>query len=378
VSENVGRHGLTNHLKKLLHLKKMMLLCNVNVHIWCPESFERAMGISIIDVAEKADVSRMTVTRVLRGEETVSDKTRVRVLRVMQELGYVPSPAARAMRSKDRLRGSGAQCFALIFGADTQLADGFFCDVARGAEQAASEHQLCPLQVHWQDTFNASWPRMQSVLSINGLCGAILVGQFMSEEVKAIQKHAERIVLVDGPAPTDVSAASVESDNLMGCHLAIQHLLKRGVRRLLVLTGPKEHYFSEAMMTAAEKFRRRFETVQIVKTDYTFTAAENVIAERYARGITYDGVFGNDEVCLGVLRKFADLTIRVPKEVRVIGFDDIPHASISYPRLSTVSIDKRQLGYESVITLVKLVRGDTKIEQMKKVIKARLIARETT
>lgn len=119
--------------------------------------------VSILDVAAKAGVSRMTVTRVLRSDSSVRPSTRARVMEAMQELGYVPSAAARALRSKDQVRGTGALCLALVFGSDTQVADGFFCDVARGAEQEAAANGLCLLQVHGQDTFTASWPRLQAV-----------------------------------------------------------------------------------------------------------------------------------------------------------------------------------------------------------------------
>src|SRR3989339_1516404 len=114
--------------------------------------------MSINEVAKKAAVSRMTVSRVMRGSPSVSVETSKRVLRVMKEVGYVPSLAARAMRSKDNLRASGSVCCALVFGADVKAADGFFCDVARAAEEEAASNGLCLLQSHWQDRFGASWP----------------------------------------------------------------------------------------------------------------------------------------------------------------------------------------------------------------------------
>ena len=111
--------------------------------------------MTIQDVAQKAGVSSMTVSRVICGEGSVSPATRKRVLSVMQELGYVPSTAARAMRSKDKLRANSILCFALIFGADVKTAESFFCDVVKGAEQEAAAHGLCLLQSHWQDSFEA-------------------------------------------------------------------------------------------------------------------------------------------------------------------------------------------------------------------------------
>jgi DNA-binding LacI/PurR family transcriptional regulator len=336
------------------------------------------MTVSIIHVANKANVSRMTVTRVMRGEDTVSPETRDRVLHAMQELGYVPSPAARAMRSKDKLRSQTSLCFALIFGSDTQLADGFFCDIARGAEEQASKFGICPLQVHWQNTFEASWSRMQSVFAIKGLCGAVLVGQFREEEVRAILQHTEHVVIVDGPAPANLPVASVESENYGGCRLALEHLYEKGSRRVLVLAGPRDHYFSKAMVLAAESLRERFEVLEIIHTDYTCAAGSGIVHDLRGKGKRFNGIFGNDELAVGALRALSDLKVPVPGLIRVIGFDDIPHGEFTVPRLTSISVDKKQLGREAVTSLVEMTRGQMGVDQVKKVIRAKLVVREST
>jgi DNA-binding LacI/PurR family transcriptional regulator len=295
----------------------------------------------------------------------------------MQELGYVPSPAARAMRSKDKLRAHTSLCFALIFGSDTQLADGFFCDVARGAEEEASKFGICPLQVHWQNTFEASWPRLQSVFAMEGLCGTVLVGQFQEVEVQAILKHTEHVVVVDGPAPANLAVASVESENYHGCRLALEHLLEKGSRRVLVLAGPEEHYFSQAMVSAADSLRGQFETVEIIHTDYTCGTGSRIIQELWSEGKRFDAIFGNDELAIGAMRALSDLKVKVPDEVRVIGFDDIPHGEFTVPRLTSINVDKKQLGREAVSALVEMTRGQVNVEQVKKVVRAKLIVRES-
>jgi DNA-binding LacI/PurR family transcriptional regulator len=335
------------------------------------------MSVSIIEVAKKAKVSRMTITRVMRGENTVSPKTRDRVLHVMSQLSYVPSPAARAMRSKDHLRQKTSLCFALIFGSDTQLADGFFCDVARGAEEEAARHGLCPLHVHWQETFDASWPRMQSVFAIQELCGAILVGQFNEKEIKAISKQTSPVVLVDGPAPANSSVAAVESDNFAGCRMALDRLKEKDCRRILVLSGPQDHYFTQSMVSAVEASRKHFAKVDIIHTNYTAEAGYQMVREIWLANKHYDGIFGNDELAIGAIRGLTDLHVSVPGEVRVIGFDDIPHDEFVIPRLSSISIDKKHLGREAVNTMVEMTRGQAEASQIKKVIRAKLVVRES-
>ncbi|MDD4869581.1 MAG: LacI family DNA-binding transcriptional regulator [Kiritimatiellae bacterium] len=335
--------------------------------------------MSIKEVAQKAAVSRMTVSRVMRGCPSVSVETSKRVLRVMKEVGYVPSLAARAMRSKDNLRTSGSLCCALILGADVKMADGFFCDVARAAEEEAAVNGLCLLQSYWQDSFEASWPRLQSIFSVSGLCGAILAGQIQADQVRAIQKHAANVVVIDGPMPSGISVASVESDYVNGARMAMEHLVARGAKRVLVITGPsKNHYFAKALTSAANAVSSNFSKVELIYTEQTAQSGYNIIRERIRQGEKFDGVFGNDETAIGVLCALAELKIRVPEEVKVVGFDDITHSAFTSPPLTTVRIEKTLLGREAVRALVEMTRGSSDSAKIRKVITAGLIVRQSS
>jgi LacI family transcriptional regulator len=336
------------------------------------------MSVSISQVAVKAGVSTMTVSRVLTGKGSVSDKTRKRVLKVMTDLGYVPSAAARSMRSKDILRSSAGSCFALIFGADTQMADEFFCDVARGAERESVNYSLCPLQVHWQESFNASWPRLQTILSITGMCGAVLAGQFSKSDIDKIQKHTKNIVVIDSPVAGDAGVASVVSDSFGGCKLALNHLAQRKCSRILVITGPKNHYFSQAMMDAGRQFYDKFDCIEVVEADYTIKGGKDAIHKLWSQGKFYDGVFSNDTMALGANYALSELGLKIPEQVKVIGFDNIVYGECSIPPISTIDIDKAKLGSEGVKTLVEMIRGNKEASQIKKVIPAKLVVREST
>ena len=333
--------------------------------------------MSIERVAKLAGVSRMTVSRVLTSSGGVKEQTKKRVQTAMQKLNYVPSAAARALRSGDNLRATGALCFAIIFGIDTQVSDGFFCNVARGAEEAAVEHGLCPLQVHSQESLIQSWKRLQVALSIPGLCGALMCGEFKQEEVVALQQHLENIVIVDSPAPASLKVGSVEADNLGGCMIALEYLIEQKVERLLVLGGKEGHYFTKATQMAVESCCDKFQKVHFSGAAFTNESGYIAVKELFADHIPFDGIFGNDEQCIGALRALADLNIQVPQQVRVIGFDDIPHACYTYPRLTSVSIDKTQLGRQAVQMLVEMIRNNNEAAQVKRIVRAKLVIRNS-
>lgn len=335
------------------------------------------MAVSIIEVAKLANVSRMTVTRVMRSD-SVREETRQRVLCAMRELGYVPSRAARAMRSLDPLRSSQATCFALVFGVDTQKSDDFFCEVSRGIEKKASEFGLCALHVHWLEDIESSWLKMQTVLSIDGLCGVILVGQFSFEEVTAIKKVNENIVIVDGPVPDGVEAAGVESDNLAGAEEALCHLLECNVKKPIILTGPKDHYFSQAMMTIVDKYRDKFESLEVFNTNYTSEMAKKCVEKLIDSNIEFDAIFGNDTLCIGAMKALAEHNILIPEDVKIIGFDNIPVCQFLVPSLTSINIDKQGLGREAVKALVDIVRNGKKKNNIKLMINSELIKRNST
>lgn len=334
---------------------------------------------SITDVAETANVSCMTVSRVLRGKGLVKPDTKQRVLKAMEQHGYVPSNAARAMRTNDGLRKKESTCFGLIFGADVCAATSFFCDIAKSAEEEAARNGLCPIQVNWQETSEETWPRLQTILSIQGLCGLILVGQFSEEVVRNLQCKVENVVIVDGPcSPYLLNVGSVEADNFGGAKLALGHFFESGVKKVLVLSGvDKEHYFSQALQAASLFYRDKFDAIDIEYASLKGESARKRILDLWESGRSYEGVFTDDEMAIGVLRAMSEIGKSVPKDVKVIGFDDVPYASLTVPALTTIGIDMMQLGTEAVKTLVSMIRGQKDVAMVKKLVRARLVIRES-
>ena len=98
----------------------------------------------------------------------------------------------------------------------------------------------------------------------------------------------------------------------------------------------------------------------------------------FSENIDYDGIFCTDELAIGVLRAFSEMKVKVPKQVKVVGFDDIVHSAFLSPSLTTVSIDKTQLGTEAVSTLIEIAKGKKELKNMKKILTAKIIVREST
>lgn len=334
--------------------------------------------VSIEVVAKKAGVSSMTVSRVIRGEPFVKEETRTHVIEVMRQLGYVPSAAAQSLRSQDHFRSAGKRLFALIFGQGTETSVTFFHDITRGVEQAAAEFGLCPIQISLQESPELSWLRLQTIMSISSLSGALLVGQFSLNDILFIKENVKNVVMVDGPAPHISGLGSVESSNFEGSLLALDCLLEIGCRRICVITVERSHYFGQAMELAASL--RRSEEVEI-KTVFdcrNSQDARDVVMQLWGEGERFDGIFTNDDFAIGALKAFRDLGVAVPGEVKICGFDDILYASYTIPSLTSIHIDKFLLGSEAVRTLVSMTHSPEAASGIKKVIRPTLVVREST
>jgi LacI family transcriptional regulator len=334
--------------------------------------------VSIAHVAERAGVSAMTVSRVLRGEKSVKGETRARVVETMRAMGYVPSAAAQSLRSNNHLMQSGARLFALIFGHGTESSVTFFHDIARGVERCASQFGLCPIHVTLQDDAHDSWLRLQMVFTIGGLCGALLVGQFSRQDVYFVRDRARNVVIVDGPAPQAERIGSVESGNLEGSLMALDHLIQIGCRSILVLTVEREHYFAGSMELAAGARRSEETAIDVLFDCFTSQDARNLVLERWRSGRRYDGIFTNDDFAIGALKALNELGVGVPGQVRIVGFDDVLHSSFTIPSLTTIRIDKFLLGAEAVRTLVALTESPEHASIVKKTIRPALIVRDST
>jgi DNA-binding LacI/PurR family transcriptional regulator len=334
--------------------------------------------VSIAIVAERAGFSSMTVSRVIRGEPSVREETRSHVIAVMRELGYVPSAAAQSLRSRGHPGSAGKKLFALIFGQGTEISVTFFHDIARGVEQTAAQFGLCPIHISLQEDRELAWLRLQTTMSIGGLCGALLVGQFPPEDIRFVQEHVHHAVVLDGPAPNDAGVGCVESGNFEGSLMAIDCLLALGCRHLLVLTVDQEHYFAKAMDLAAGLRRSAGTAIRTVFGCHSSQEACDIVRSIWASGERFDGMFTNDDLAVGALAAFRGLGVAVPGEVKIVGFDDIQYASFTSPSLTSIRIDKFLLGAEAVQTLVSMTRAPEKPSEMKKVIRPALIVREST
>lgn len=304
--------------------------------------------VTIKDVAREAKVSVATVSRALNGGAGVTPATRGRVERVAARLRYVPMGAARSLVTRRTLAVG-----ALL----PDLYGEFFSELIRGIDLAARREGLSLLL---SSSHGNAGEAAAALRALQGRVDGMLI---MSPHVDAafLQQNlsgAVPAVLLDC-APRARRCAHVGIDNFGGASMMTRHLLAMGHRELAFIEGPRGNHDArerrrgfEAALAAAPRVATRY-----VQGDYSeesgYRAGERLLASQPRP----DAVFAaNDMMAIGCLSAFNEAGIRVPAEIALAGFDDIPIARYMHPPLTTVRVRIAELGQAALERLVQSMR----------------------
>ncbi|MFI9000878.1 LacI family DNA-binding transcriptional regulator [Streptomyces sp. NPDC053541] len=306
------------------------------------------------EVAELAGVSRSVASRVLNNAPHVSRAKREAVERAVHRLGYVPHPTARALAT----RRTGAAAL-VVSGEDPSIfADPFFAQVIVGAAAALEEADL-----HLMLCLAASdrgRRRVERLLRSRGADGVMLMALREDDPLARAAEEAE-IPVVFGGRPVGLDPRwYVDVDNRGGARAATEYLISRGRTRIATICGrldtevgrARYRGYQDAMLAAG------LAPCRPEAGDFTESSGAAAMAALAARHPDLDGVFAaNDNMGAGALRALRGAGRRVPADVAVIGFDDLPAARVADPPLTTVHQPVEGLGREMARMLVALVDG---------------------
>ncbi|WP_182112371.1 MULTISPECIES: LacI family DNA-binding transcriptional regulator [unclassified Actinotalea] len=329
----------------------------------------RKVGASIEDVAKLAGVSAQTVSRVSTGAEVVRPATRERVLRAMQELGYTPNRAARA------LRNGSYGTIGLLANRLGRPGEALTTEaVVRAA--AAEDYSVTLLTVRdpAADTWQAAAHRLPHQ-AIDGLI--ILWGEGATPETLTLPRGMP--VAVSDSRFTG-HYAGVVADQVQGTRDAVQHLVDLGHRTIHHLAGPAT---SGAARARAAAWQRTVDEAglrppPLVRGDWT-AASGYAVGRELAGNPSLTAVFcANDDMAFGLVRALGEAGLRVPQDVSVVGFDGIELSGFSAPPLTTVRQDFTQIGDELVRLVVGQVRHGANAVQDRVLVPTELVVRSST
>lgn len=308
---------------------------------------------TVRDVATRAGVSASTVSRVLGGNYPVAKATRAKVLRAMRELDYVVNAQARAL--------GGATTNTVAFVVD-DVTGAFYAHIARGVEdQASAEGRLCMLCTTHGDPKRVlsvvetmREQRADAVIVVGGAWEDKAYQERMTYFAHALDRAGSRLVLVGRPPLGEgVPATVVEYDNESGAYAMTTHLLTSGHERIAYLgrvlglstSGERVTGFTRAHQALG----RSIDPKLIVDGSFGRSSGYQRTRELLASGTEFTAVFAaTDMVAAGALQALREAGRRVPEDVSVVGYDDIPMAVDLYPALTTVHVPHEELGRSAV------------------------------
>jgi DNA-binding LacI/PurR family transcriptional regulator len=301
------------------------------------------------DVADYAQVSRATVSRVLNNNPTVNENLRLRVIEAMHQLGYQPNRAAR------RLRGTTSDVLGLII---SDIENPFFISVVRGVEDAAYQQRMSVVLCN-SDEDPAKQSMYLRVMQAERVAGLIIAPTHAdeSQELAEMSRAGMPIVLLDRRT-SSLNADAVVVDNVGGAFAAVRHLIDLGYRRIATISG------SLKLTTGQERFegyRQALESAALpldrtlIRTgDYKIESGYRLMRELLSAPHPPEAVFvANNLMTLGSLRAVHEMGLRIPHDVALVGFDDMPWSGQLYPPLTAVAQPTYELGREAVRLLLR-------------------------
>lgn len=325
---------------------------------------------TIHDVARVADVSIATVSRVLNGSGHVSAATRQRVGAAAAALNYWPNGAARSLSTR-RTHALG-----LLL---PDLYGEFFSEVIRGLDHAAREQSLHTLISSSHADADTLLSAARSMLGrIDGL--VIMAPDAKTAEAIDRIRQMFSVVLVN-PRFDAERCSAVSIANFDGARDATAHLCGLGHRRIATIAGPEGNVDAEGRLRGYRAALRQAGVERSpeleFRGDFTEASGYGSAEEILRRDPLPSAVFAaNDAMAVGLVSALGVRGVRVPREMAVVGFDDIAIARYLNPPLTTVHVDAYELGARAVRLLISSL-GDTPAPTTHEVLPARLVIRDS-
>lgn len=309
----------------------------------------------ISDLAELAGVSTATASRALAGSSLVNRKTRDRIIEIANQYDFKPNELARNLRLKRTL--SIGVVLPLGHEIGQNFSDPFFISMlghladgltARGYDLVLS--RVLPTDTNWLDR----------IISSGRIDGLIIIGQ--SDQSEVIERVGQSYVpmVVWGTDVPGKSYCSVGSDNRKGGEMAAQHLIQKGRKNLIFLGNIHAPEFAERQQGFAAACQAAdINHARTLDVHLTPEAAYSALVAHFGKGDLPDGIVAaSDIIAMSAIRALTERQQNVPKDVSVIGYDDVPLAQHTTPPLTTIRQDLSKGANLLIELLFKRLSGE--------------------
>jgi len=329
---------------------------------------------NIYEIAKKAKVSHMTISRVFNNPDLVNKKTRERIIKIADELGYRPSLIARSMRTKR------TNYIGLIL---PDIINPFFPEIVRGVDDYARKNKYNVILVNTDNDYDIETSSLNMFVSrsIDGLIfSGIAGGKKDSVFVGEIIEKKIPVVLVDRYIP-DLDSSYVITNNFQAAYDATNYLIGLGHRRIGVVSSPQKiKIFKDRLKgyrQALEENKIKYDKELIVEGEESIESGFLTTKRLLEKTNHITAVFTMcDFMAFGAYRYCKQNSIRIPEDVSIISIDDIFTSSLITPPLTTMAQQKYEMGFNAAKILIDSINKN-KIPKKKTVLDALLVERDS-
>jgi len=335
---------------------------------------EVKMGyITLKDVAKKAGVSLSAASRALNGKQDVSEETRKKITKTAEELGYVPNRFASALKFQK------THTIGVII---EDNANPFWAEVLKGIESEAQNNNYQVILANTSRSYEREVKAVKTLIQrrVDGLL--ISPNQEKYDDLFMIRNLGVPFVIVGRHIKEfeSLGIPMVYSDEVNGGYRATGHLIERGCKRIAFIGA---QIYNTASIERCEGYKKALKEAgidvddRLIKTGgIEIDGGYKSVVELIRDGMQFDGIFAyNDLMAFGVIKALKENGVKIPHEVKVIGYDDIPFSALITPSLTTMRIHKQEMGRESFKTLEKL---ENRKMEASNVLETNLILRESS
>jgi LacI family transcriptional regulator len=330
------------------------------------------LGVTIKDIALKAAVSAATVSRALNKQEGMSGETRERILRIARRLNYFPNLQARGLVAKK----PDALGIVIPRTSEYAFSNPYYGEILKGIGNKTRESgQYLVFSFSREESYTRMYQHRLAA-------GIIVLANRMDDPwIRESVNMKVPMILIPGD-PHQKRIPSVDGNNLDGAFQAVEHLVRLGHRQIAFLNGPMNSKYSRERLAgyqeALEKNRLPWQKHLVRQSNFTQQGGyENMKKFLSLKEPPTAVLVINDFSAMGALWAAKEMGCRVPEDVSIVGFGDIPFACMTAPPLTTVREPFQQMGYEAAGMLLRIVQGK-RLSPRNLVLPVDLVVRETT
>jgi len=329
---------------------------------------------TIHDVAKKAGVASITVSRVINNSGYVSDEVRKKVNAAIDELGYVPNVIARSLKSKR------TNTIALVF---TDITNPYFNILARGVEDAACKAGFNVIFCNTDESQEQEENYIQLLLQ-KQVDGILLVpADSSSGSIDFVKRQNTPVVVIDRRVK-DGNVDVVRGDSEGGAFQLTQYLIDLGHQRITLLSGPQKVSTSVDRVRGYQKAMHENglgEYIDFFYGEYTQESGKHLTQKIFLRESKPTAIFGgNNLISIGAMSALREMNLKVPDHVALVSFDDIPENLSLYPFLTVISQPPYEIGIKATEILVSRItqKNNEPLDFQEIVFPVKLIVRESS